>query len=95
MPATLDSNYRFLLSHELGHILLHEFKSHSSDRTTLCKMEHQANVFALSFLMPENSFKTALKTHDIYELAEIYGVTIQAVKNRFKLIKNSTDWRSS
>lgn len=75
-----DNEFRISLAHELGHILLHDFFIHSTQK------EARADAFALYFLMPPESFEINAKSFNIYELAELYGVPFEAVKNRFKLI---------
>ncbi|PKL77516.1 MAG: hypothetical protein CVU99_03325 [Firmicutes bacterium HGW-Firmicutes-4] len=75
-----DTEFRISLAHELGHILLHDFFIHSTQKET------RADAFALYFLMPPESFEINAKSFNIYELAELYGVPFEAVKNRFKLI---------
>ena len=79
--ANLPGNeFRISLAHELGHILLHDFFIHSTQK------EARADAFALYFLMPSESFELNAKSFNIYELMELYGVPFEAVKNRFKLI---------
>ncbi|AFA49863.1 ImmA/IrrE family metallo-endopeptidase [Acetobacterium woodii] len=86
VPNFCDSQARFCLSHELGHILCNHYDVYHVDKYTKSKYESQANAFAFYFLMPPESFEINAKSFNIYELAELYGVPFEAVKNRFKLI---------
>lgn len=88
---------RFILAHEIGHIILHTNKRSTryyspisaSDRKA--KKEHysewQANEFALQFLIPSNALCANVTTYDI---ARRFGVetdiadrAIHSIKERF------------
>ncbi|MFD1039078.1 helix-turn-helix domain-containing protein [Virgibacillus byunsanensis] len=80
----------FDLAHELGHLLLHykvEFALH--DKKSLREYEHEANLFAGSFLLPKNEFTEDFKaiskvSHpDSYvELKRKWMISIQALAFR-------------
>ncbi len=71
---------RFTLAHELGHLVMH--KQPNPD------MEHQANKFASSLLMPKDDFIEDLNRRiDLAELARkksIWKVSMQAILYRAK-----------
>lgn len=53
----------FDLAHELGHLLLHyKVEFALLDKKSHREYEHEANVFAGSFLLPENEFNTDFRT---------------------------------
>lgn len=49
--------------------------------------EEKANIFALLVLMPQDSFIDCVIKYDTIKIAEIFGVTVEAVLSRFDLIK--------
>lgn len=77
---------RFDLAHELGHILLHPW---SEDLESITKeefkaRERQANIFASSFLLPKESFKTDVAHYptnlEYYKFLKTkWNVSIQAM----------------
>lgn len=84
---------RFTLAHELAHYILHrnehnEFIDHTYFRTTDSSntMEFEANEFAGSLLMPEESFRHFVKnvSHNIDMISEYFGVSPIAVRVRAK-----------
>ena len=105
---TLNSaNISFSIAHELGHLFLHMkylinptfWESIPNDSSHVCKnnlpysiSESEANLFAVSFLMPKDEFiKIADKTSDnsyYYpsKIAEYFNVTIQSAKIRGKTL---------
>lgn len=78
---------RFVLAHELGHLLLqHErpkyFRVKKEDlslwNSDICELE--ANLFAIQILMKDDLFRIAYKkTNDINELSRIFMVPEKAV----------------
>lgn len=54
---------RFDAAHELGHLILHQHLTQSelAEKETLKRVEREANMFAGSFLMPEESFAQDLQ----------------------------------
>jgi hypothetical protein len=86
---------RFILAHEIGHIVLHdEFALAFSDEEAaqlkylenIESAEWQANVFADYFLVPDH---IALKLHDTDVVAGLCVVTDDLAKRRLKDAKNS------
>ena len=79
---------RYNLAHELGHLVLHKNLLDISDienRKTLKLIEHQANYFAGSFLMPEASFGSevyGLSIESLVSLKQRWGVSIAAMVKR-------------
>lgn len=80
---------RFTLAHELGHFLMHQPENISFARTESTNKieafrdpEWQANTFAAELLMPLN----LISTRDPYEIAEEFGVSVQAASIRAKKI---------
>lgn len=82
----------FDLAHELGHLLLHrEVDFENLDKYDMLAKESEANRFASSFLLPEDSFRKDMETFvkhrvshpDSYViLKERYHVSIQAMAYR-------------
>ncbi len=76
---------RFSLAHELGHLILH--RKVSDPFTDLKLIEHQANRFASSFLMPARSYLNEFRypSLDIFTiLKERWKTSIQAQLYRCK-----------
>ena len=90
---------RFTLAHELGHFLLHggERFEDTGDRQSV--VERQADAFAAELLMPSPMVKQTFealtnilpKTDAIGELAWIYRVSREAMKNRLSELKIETE----
>jgi len=82
-----DNNYfrtRFSLAHELGHILLHS-DVEEFDKEELSKIESEANRFASTFLMPEETFKKDIYYVGLNELLPIkkkWGVSVASIIHR-------------
>lgn len=78
------SEFRYCITHELGHIVLHDCISGYSEITY--KEEIEADVFALYFTMPPSLFDTDARSHNIWQLSEIYGVPVESVKMRLEIL---------
>lgn len=86
----------FTVAHELGHFFLHDDKdveifyrkNFMQLDTEQEKQEAEANWFAASLLMPEDSVKKYWKvTNDIDDFTKIFGVSYSAVHFRLKNLK--------
>lgn len=78
---------RFVIAHELGHIVLGHVKYNKSkidnNKTTFNQKEIDANNFAISILMPKNSVRHYhYGFASITALASIFDVSEIAMKNR-------------
>lgn len=81
---------RFTVAHEIGHFLLHKpsekhvdvtFARRSGKRNT---MEHEADSFAASILMPEEEMRALIARGEtsLAQIAEHFGVSAMAAKYR-------------
>lgn len=75
---------RFNIAHEIGHLLLHGAieSIHDYSPKELKKIEHQANLFASYFLMPDQAFMDSLLSTSLefyIELKKHWGVSIAAM----------------
>lgn len=94
-----DSQKRFTICHEIGHVELHHGTSNCNDEDligfrTTSDRENDANQFASIFLLPQAAVLEALKLNDISfdmadKLAEQYGISLTATLIR--LVKASPD----
>lgn len=78
---------RFDLAHELGHLVLHRWveESELADRTTLKRIEREADRFAGAFLLPRRSFPNEVYTPRLdafVSLKQRWRVSIQAMVYR-------------
>ncbi len=76
---------RFVLSHELGHAILHRtspgfyFKNHTLMKTSIYEIE--ANTFAAELIISDNEFKEFLNYgYSISQLASCFNVTEDLIK---------------
>lgn len=84
---------RFTIAHELGHYFLHFFHSGQEkpirfNRGGSDLAETQANVFASSFLMPENQFRSRYfeSQGNLEVVANIFDVSVSAVEVRARVL---------
>ncbi|MBC3901496.1 ImmA/IrrE family metallo-endopeptidase [Acetobacterium malicum] len=84
VPHTMDFISRFMLSHELGHILCHNCDIHRLDDISKEQLESQANAFSVYFLIPTRRFKIDSKIYNAYELSELYGVPVGFINSCVK-----------
>lgn len=95
---TAADRNRFTIAHELGHYVLH-YLLPLSDGKPVGKVkarryggkdrtEYEANWFAASFLMPEESFRTiyAAASGDVFEVAAKFRVSVSAALVRAKTL---------
>lgn len=78
---------RFNLAHELGHLVLHGGISQAdiNDKETLNRIESEANRFASSFLLPQDSFLMDIRSTSLASflpLKKKWKVSIQAMVYR-------------
>lgn len=84
---------RFDAAHELGHLVLHKHGGAKQDRSA----EHEANLFAASFLMPKDDviatipFVTDLDK--IVKAKSRWGVSVAALAYRLHKLNLVTDWQ--
>ena len=93
------------VAHELGHLFLHAEKDENNNFTSdrvyqrspfvFLEEEMEANMFASSFLMPENLFKefcehAAQSNHsreiELKDIATHFGVSVKDVDNRGEML---------
>lgn len=84
---------RFDAAHELGHLVLHKHGGARQGRS----VEHEAHLFAASFLMPQDDvlatipFVTSLD--QIVKTKSRWGVSVAALAYRLHKLKLLTDWQ--
>lgn len=80
---------RFTISHELGHILLHNESNFpiSGYRDEKTK-EKEANEFASEFLMPANEIKNALRGITLSEVAKLKGYWLTSMSSIIRRAKD-------
>ncbi|MGC8769999.1 MAG: ImmA/IrrE family metallo-endopeptidase [Brevinematia bacterium] len=94
-PITSPLRDNFTIAHELGHYFLHY--PHGNKPPYPVKftrfgggiLETEANMFAASFLMPEEEMKKAIKEYgkeNILLIASKFNVSYQAVEIRLKTL---------
>lgn len=80
--ALLGDRLRFTLAYELGHLIMHQFTSPSLDRD----VNHEANLFASEFLMPEKyikeDFKDGITLTLLGELKKKWKISMQSLLYR-------------
>lgn len=83
---------RFDAAHELGHLVLHR---HGGPQGR--EAEHQANLFASSFLMPKADVEARIpyvtSLSDLVETKRRWGVSLSAIVYRLHKINRITDWQ--
>lgn len=91
--ATSSRRDRFTIAHEIGHYFLHYLHAKLTDVASFGRgernlVETQANVFASSLLMPEESFREAWRrtNGDIYSIARQFEVSPAAVTVRAEVL---------
>ncbi|EJE5203224.1 XRE family transcriptional regulator [Salmonella enterica] len=91
--ATDKDNYyrsRFDAAHELGHVVLHRYVKRL-DIINFKTIEEQANKFAASFMLPEESFSVELPPYPTLEnfvsLKGRWGMSAQAMIHRAKSLE--------
>jgi len=89
---------RFDLAHELGHLLLHSQikESDFNKRSIYKRIEQEANYFASSFLLPEESFGNDLQINSLSHyivLKEKWKVSIAAMIYRAETLGLLSDYQ--
>lgn len=83
---------RFDAAHELGHLVLH---THGGPQGR--EAEHQANLFASSFLMPEADLLACLpyvtSLNELLQAKKRWGVSVSALAYRLHKLGRLTDWQ--
>lgn len=80
----LGDQLRFTLAYELGHLVMHTFCKVNSSRD----IRHEANLFAIEFLMPQKVIINDLKKNDpeilwLGELKQKWGTSMQSLLYRY------------
>lgn len=95
-PATSDRRDRFTIAHELGHYFLHYLYPERENAVRFSRggsnrAETEANYFAASLLMPEESFKAAHQELGANPgaLAARFGVSPRAAEVRIESLRLS------
>lgn len=82
-----DVRQRFTIAHELGHLFLHPtgllFRDHTSTMGVKPE-EREANRFAAELLMPDFMLQALIAARSTGELAELFGVSLQAMSIRLQ-----------
>jgi Zn-dependent peptidase ImmA (M78 family)/DNA-binding XRE family transcriptional regulator len=77
--SLLGDRLRFSLAYELGHLIIHAYSNPSFERNT----NHEANIFAAEFLMPEKDirpdFKDGVTVAKLAELKRKWKVSMHAL----------------
>ena len=89
---------RFDLAHELGHLVLHRYidPSDLEDKTSLKKLEREADRFAGAFLLPRGSFPNEVYTPRLevfIDLKQRWRVSIQAMIYRCSDLGVLDEWQ--
>ncbi|MEU8171230.1 ImmA/IrrE family metallo-endopeptidase [Micromonospora sp. NPDC049004] len=94
-PGHQGDRDRFTLAHELGHLVLHTFRS----RTSHSQAEDEANIFATALLVPldraQSSMSDRLSLTDYARLKATWGVSIQALIMRGHVVGAIGDTRKN
>ena len=79
---------RFSLAHELGHMLMHQGASET--------MEHEANRFAASLLMPEEDIRSQLHSMSLERAGKLkpyWGASMKSIIFRAHTLECMTDYK--
>jgi Zn-dependent peptidase ImmA (M78 family) len=88
----------FTIAHELGHWILHKEKilenkslysvllRNKENKENKNKFEQEADCFAANLLLPEKLIKTYSYINNIFDLAVIFCVSYEFMKNRLKFL---------
>lgn len=94
IPNICKNRSKFIIAHEIGHLVLHTDKFGGIDKKNYTNEEEfEANQFVKALLMPKQEFLYSVKknTDDIYvnvrNIAEEFDVSISAVINRGKFLE--------
>lgn len=84
-----EGGARMIAAHEFGHLVLHcgmpTFRAFSEEYQPLYDPERQANIFAASFLMPEQAFRECMSAR---EAMTRFGVSQDAAMYRARILKH-------
>lgn len=82
-----EHEQRLTLAHELGHALLHPTDNtyflRSKTRFSVGSLEHEANLFAVCFLIPDEELSEYLE-FTTGELSAVFGIPEQLVELRLR-----------
>lgn len=80
------ADYKVKSAHELGHCLTGSFYDASCPVTTIGRMEHRADIWAIRNTIPRRALISALKkgVTQLWELSEHFGVTEDFMKKALK-----------
>lgn len=77
---------RFVLAHELGHLIMHPNHNAPFLQTTFFsrnRYEIEANKFASELIIPDSAFKE-YRDYTIGQIAGLYGLPVEIIKLRLK-----------
>lgn len=79
----------FVCVHELGHVVLHPDVNtpfmRSNTYFSIDKIEHQANLFAVELLIPDELARKYISEQmTIYEIAALHHIPVKLVELKFK-----------
>ncbi len=100
-PAKSASRTRYSLSHELGHIILHQQITSDAeifDKATFKLIEEQANYFAGAFMLPESTLAREVYGTDwdsMIELKSRWKMSIAALAMRLNNINIISDYQKT
>ena len=84
---------RFDAAHELGHLVLHKHGGARQGRS----VEHEAHLFAASFLMPQDDVLSAVpfvtNLDQLVKMKSRWGVSVAALAYRIHKLNLLTDWQ--
>lgn len=80
---------KFVCVHELGHIILHPdintLFMRNNTYFSIDKIEHQANLFAIEFLISDELAKKYITDNlTIYQIAALHDIPVNLVELKFK-----------
>lgn len=90
-PSIKDYEIKFVLAHELGHLLLHKFISsiyYSNSLINKGKLEFEANYFALELLLPDKIERYEIEGFTSEQLAAIYGIPADILEIKINEIRD-------
>ncbi|AVK98890.1 ImmA/IrrE family metallo-endopeptidase [Lysinibacillus sphaericus] len=84
-----EQKKEFVCVHELGHVVLHPNVNtpfmRSNTYFSIDKIEHQANLFAVELLIPDELARKYISEQmTIYEIAALHHIPVKLVELKFK-----------
>lgn len=89
-------SHKFLIAHELGHILTGSFYNNKTERSFRSRCEYKANKWAIHKLVPKDELKDAINKGmtEVWELSEFFEVPFLFMKEVFRFYKeiDALEW---